>query len=310
MSELRNPEGPLARIVTKEGRDYLRTFNSRYGEGPIFIPLSVVFSLVDKGNVEDRFSRDTLPRLSDILLCRAYAATHLPERPEYRENINPKVRLRILLDENLSNKLLYPLTKAFNNLTHVYHEYCGGEEDAELFCKDDLLFPDNRRTKNRNKSPIKRVIFSKDSDMTDLAVESWIEKIEFFQSENGRMPELSELNFDDVPAVFQCCDKVLSGPEACDIYIRYAEDIKRLTYNQEAASYEISRSGVRPVKGATFDELVEKVKQNQALANLHSGIDPESAIALLESIKPRTMKVVRREMWAYSPDGTCVAVAA
>lgn len=302
------PSGNLKRIVERDGELHLRTFHPDYSDKPFFIPLSTIFSLIDKQSDDVPVSDGPSPSRSDILLCQAYAATHLPDRPEYYQNVKPHIRLRVLLDENLPNQLIAPLSQAFNNLTHVYHEGYASSTDSDLFEKE-ILFFEMRRKKNCNKNPTKRIIFSRDSDMTDLAKEAWSRKIEGFLSEKGRMPERDELNFEDIPVAFQCKTPALGKVEASDIYIAHAQDIKKAAYSGECAAYYMTIHGIHPARGASFDALCVEAERQYAIRLLAQGKENEGAKLLLDKHKPTTLKVERRGMWEYDAKMRCQRLA-
>ncbi len=298
------PSGNLKRIEERDGELYLRTFNPDYSTRPVYIPLSRIFSFADGEIDKSHFSEGPHPTRSDILLCRAYAATHLPDRLEYYQNVKPNIRLRILLDENLPNQLIYPLSQAFNNLTHVYHEECASHADSELFEKETLFF-EMRSKRKSNKNPTKRIIFSRDSDMTDLAKEEWTTRIVEFLADNGRLPMRGEIDFEDVPVAFQCKAEALGKVDASGVYIEYADDVKKAAYSGECAAYYMTVSGVRPAHKASFEDLCIEVERQRAIGLLNQGVHNAEAIKLLDACKPKTLKVTRKSMWEYDKQQRC-----
>ncbi len=258
--------GALSRIVDHQGELFLASSGScKPG-----VPLNFIFEAIDDNRPRSELRKRGVSQ-SDIRLCRAFAATHLPERPEFTRNNNPHSKVSVLIDENISNRLITPLSSIFRNVTHVYHMDMGGFTDEFLFNRHHYKIDEMDSKKYRKERGRKRIIISRDSDMRDLIVDRWRNRLRPLVNDSFSF-DPTDINMSDTPVIFQCRGEKFSSADFANVYTDHATDIKKAAYSGEAAAYVISYGGVKPAQGATFEEIWEGLKKEKAILDIKDGL--------------------------------------
>jgi|GEM_PF-3095828 len=235
-----------------DGEYFLRIFRGNGGDQEVYdyVALRTIFEQSANGTLKDNFP-DLKER--DIRLCEAFAATNLDNHPLYKKNFRSK-KVSILFDENLPYGLVPELSQVLPNLSHVYLEGMGGYMDDFLFNRPWFALKDEKPSDMKRKRQTKHIIISRDSDLTDLARDQWIRRIQV-------VAHPDKIMFDDVNVVFHVTDTGMTRLEHADHYKEYARDIMKAAYSCEAASYVLDKDGVRPEPGSSFPELLRVVDE-------------------------------------------------
>ncbi|MDD3020495.1 MAG: hypothetical protein PHX61_05880 [Alphaproteobacteria bacterium] len=214
-----------------------------------YYSLSDVFEAAASGKVEKEF-----PDLNakDIRLCQAFLATNVKDHPAFKSNFR-KDRVSILIDENLPYGLVAELTKVLPNLSHVYLEGMEGSMDEYIFNRPKYRIDHDSAEDMLRKKKTKYIIISRDDDLTEIVRQQWMRRI-------GAVTSPDLIDFKDVTVVFRVSGSTMIHVDNAEYYRNSAAEIMKAAYSGEAASYVISRDGVRVENGSRFHELLKQVE--------------------------------------------------
>ena len=237
------------------GVPFLRkTWNDANGESKACqIPITDILSKIDQGWSEEDFQRyDITPR--DLRTALTVASLQLPDRPEFVRN-NRYKRTKILLDENMSSRLIPELSKELSNLSHIYYEGMSGVTDEFIYWRPWSHLQSRTKREKRAHENTRYIIITQDSDLRDISKAQWKSRVM-----NCSTPE--DIDFSNLNAVFHVRDINLGKPENASYYLPLAKDILRAAYSEEASSYVITKSGVYPEQGCRLEDIIEEVEKH------------------------------------------------
>lgn len=216
----------------------------------------------------------------DLRTALMLATMRLPETDEYKRN-NRYKRTKILLDENLSTRLIPELSRELSNLSHIYFEGMQGATDEFIYWRPWTQLKNRTAREQRVHAGTKYIIITLDSDLTEIARNQWLKRIV-----TSSTPE--DIDFSNVNAIFHVRDINLGRPENGTGDWPVAKDILRAAYSGEASSYSITKNGVRPEAGCSKKELIayaDRIAMFERFKTSELTIEDENYLAACQKVK-------------------------